>query len=101
MQASNTTSYEQAADDVTELFELPMTDHQVRRLCKPIGAERCAERDAATAAYAALPLVERKGVPEGVTAPDLAVVGVDGGRLQIIELSTSPDDAATDDPDRR
>ena len=95
---SNTTSYQQAAVAVTELFELPMTDQQVRRVCKPIGAERCAERDAATAAYAALPLVERKGVPEGVTAPDLAVVGVDGGRLQIIERSTSPDDAATDDP---
>lgn len=94
---SSNTSYGQAADDVTELFELPMTDHQVRRLCKPIGAERCAERDAATAAYAALPLVERKGVPAGVTAPDLAVVGVDGGRLQIIELPESSDDAA-DDP---
>ena len=94
---SNHTSYQQAAAAVTELFELPMTDHQVRRLCKPIGAERCAERDAATAAYAALPLVERKGVPAGVTAPDLAVVGVDGGRLQIIELPESSDDAA-DEP---
>jgi hypothetical protein len=37
-------------------------------------------------------LVERKNVPEGVDAPDLAVVGVDGGRLQIFER---PDQAKT------
>ena len=44
---SNNTSYEQAVAAVTELFELPITDQQLRRVCKPIGAERCAERDAA------------------------------------------------------
>src|SRR6185437_12112510 len=50
--------------------------------------------DAATAAYEALPLVERKGVPDGVTAPDLAVVGVDGGRLQVIDAADDDDDDA-------
>lgn len=93
---SNNTSYEQAAADLTELFELPIDGKQVRRVCKPIGAERCAERDVSTAAYEALPLVERKGVPAGVTAPDLAVVGTDGGRLQILELPESSD--GTDEP---
>lgn len=84
---------------MTELFELPLKAPQVRRVCKPIGAARCAERDAATKAYAALPLMARKGVPAGVEAPDLAVVGVDGGRLQIIDPcgDESVDDAADDD----
>ena len=92
---SSTTSYQQAAAARTELFELPITDHQVRRVCKPIGDERCAERDAATATYQALPLVERKGVPNGVTAPDLAVVGVDGGRLQIVGGASADSDPGT------
>jgi hypothetical protein len=48
---------------------------------------KLAERDAAVAAYQELPLSERKSVPAGVTAPDLAVVGCDGGRLQILERS--------------
>ena len=60
---------------------------QVERVCKRIGAERLAEREAAVKAYQALPLTERKGVPAGVPAPDVAVVGCDGGRLQILERS--------------
>lgn len=46
-----------------------------------------AERDAAVAAYQDKPLTERKDVPAGVKAPAIAVVGVDGGRLQIFERS--------------
>ncbi|HEY2909178.1 MAG TPA: hypothetical protein VGI99_02980 [Gemmataceae bacterium] len=91
---SKNTSYTEAADNLRELMDLAISDKEVRRVCKPIGAERCVERDAATAAYQALPLVERKGVPAGVTAPDLAVVGVDGGRLQVIDAA---DDDANDD----
>lgn len=91
---SNNTSYEQAERDLAELAELKVDDKQVRRLCKHIGAERCGERDAAAAAYQALPLVERKEVPKGVTAPELAVVGVDGGRLQIFERSAAADPPA-------
>jgi hypothetical protein len=44
-----------------------------------------AERDAEVSTYQAKPLTERKGVPEGVQAPAVAVVGIDGGRLQIFE----------------
>ena len=81
----NNTSYQQAEQDLRELAELDVGDKQVRRLCKTIGAERVQERDAAVLAYQAKPLTERKGVPEGVQAPAVAVVGVDGGRLQIFE----------------
>ena len=57
------------------------------------------ERDAAVAAYQALPLVERQGVPQGVTPPPVAVVGTDGGRIQILDrfapaIDTDPPAAA-------
>lgn len=72
----------------------------MERHTRRIGADRCAERDAAVAAFQALPLVERKAAPKGVVAPDLAVVSVDGGRLPILDRTAeaagntplSPDD---------
>jgi hypothetical protein len=82
---SNNTSYPQAKKDLEQLAELAVSDKQVRRVCKRIGEERVAERDAQVAAYQALPLTERKAAPAGVTAPAVAAVGVDGGRLQIFE----------------
>ena len=73
---------------------------QVRRVCKRIGAERCEERDKAVARYRALPLATRKGVPKNTTAPKLAVVGVDGGRLQIFERSATESKSAAPQPSR-
>src|SRR5438552_17653261 len=78
---SNNTSYTQAAQDLEQLAELKVSDKQVRRLCQRIGDERVAARDAQVAAYQPLPLTQRKAAPPGVTAPAVAVVGVDGGRL--------------------
>jgi hypothetical protein len=82
---SNNTSYAQAEQDLRVLAEIDASDKYTRRVCKGIGAERVAERDAAVAAYLEKPLSERKAVPADVTAPAVAVVGVDGGRLQIFE----------------
>jgi hypothetical protein len=82
---SNNTSYQQAEADLDHLAELDVSAKQVRRLCKRVGDERVEERDATVAAYQALPLVERKSAPPGVAPPALAVVGVDGGRVQIFE----------------
>jgi hypothetical protein len=62
---------------------------QVERVTKGIGLERCVERDDAVACYQALPLVQRKGVPDGVTSPSVAVVGTDGGRIQILERAAA------------
>lgn len=56
---------------------------QVERVTERIGAERCAQRDAEVEKYMGLPLVQRKDEPAGVAAPAVAVVSVDGGRLQI------------------
>lgn len=80
-------SYEQASRDLAKLAEVEVPTKQVERVCQRIGEERVAERDAAVDAYQALPLAERKSVPAGVTAPEVAVVGCDGGRLQILERS--------------
>lgn len=80
---------------MAELAEVHVPAKQVERIAKGIGQERCAERDRAAAAYLALPLLERKGAPAGVTPPDLAVVGTDGGRLQIFDRQAK---AATADP---
>jgi hypothetical protein len=82
---SNNTSYAQAEQALRVLAEIDVSDKQTRRVCQGIGRARLAERDAAVAAYQAKPLTERKGAPAGVTAPAVAVVGVDGGRLQILE----------------
>jgi hypothetical protein len=56
---------------------------QVERLSEQIGQERVAERDAAVEAWLARPLAQREDPPADVTPPQLAVVEMDGGRLQI------------------
>jgi hypothetical protein len=81
----NNSSFEQGRKDLSKLAEVEVSAKQVERVCKRIGAERVAERDEAVAKYQALPLTQRKEAPAGVTAPDLVVVGCDGGRLQILE----------------
>jgi hypothetical protein len=86
---SNNTSYQQAQAHLDQLAELDVPAKQVRRLCKRIGDERVAERDAAVAAYAALPLTQRKAAPAGVVPPALAAIGVDGGRLQVFERTAN------------
>jgi hypothetical protein len=100
---ANQKSYPQAEQALRELAELAVSDKQTRRICKSIGAERVCERDAEVAAYQVLPLVERKAAPAGVTPPALAVVGTDGGRLQIFERSAAaatmtPEVILDDDP---
>ncbi len=82
---SNHTSYAQAEQALRVLAEIDVSDKQTRRVCQGAGRARVAERDTAVAAYQAQPLAARKGAPPGVTAPAVAVVGVDGGRLQILE----------------
>lgn len=81
-----------------KLADLPVAEKQVERITRRIGAERVAERDADAAVFAALPLVEKFAVPCGVTAPPLAVVMADGGRLQIRDepgTGSAPPEPAT------
>jgi hypothetical protein len=64
---------------------------QIERLSQRIGRERQQERDAATAAWRARPLAQREQAPPGCAAPPLAVVEMDGGRLQIRRPGDEPD----------
>jgi hypothetical protein len=82
-------SFPQASDTLEHLADLAVDAKQVERLTESIGRERLAQRHAATAAFQALPLVEKFTSPPDATAPDLAVVMVDGGRLQILDRSAA------------
>jgi hypothetical protein len=83
-------SFAEGSELLGRLADLSVSAKQVERLARRIGTERVAERDAAVAAYQALPLVEKFAAPAGITPPDLAVVMADGGRLQILDRSQPP-----------
>jgi hypothetical protein len=83
-------SFAKGSEDLRDYLDLQVDPKQVERLTGRVGAERCARRDAAVERYLSLPLAERKDKPKGVTAPAVAVVGVDGGRLQIRRGAQAP-----------
>jgi hypothetical protein len=82
-------SFAEASTLLQQLADLKVSSKQVERLTRRIGEERVVERQAEEAAFQALPLVQKFETPTGVSAPDLAVVMVDGGRLQILDRSDS------------
>jgi hypothetical protein len=97
-------SFALGSKDLAVLAEVQVSAKQVERVTKRIGLERQEQRDENVQAYQALPLVQRKAVPEvrdcqgqpqKMAAPDVAVVGVDGGRLQILERGASAATATT------
>jgi hypothetical protein len=83
-------SFAEGSELLEQLADLSVSAKQVERVARRMGMERVAERDAEVAAYQALPLVEKFTLPAGVTAPDLAVVMADGGRLQILDRVVQP-----------
>lgn len=90
-------SFVQGSVDLAEYLDLEVDPKQIERVTKRIGVERCAGRDAAVERYLALPLAERKDKPADVAAPALAVVSVDGGRLQIRSDHTAAAAAGVDE----
>jgi hypothetical protein len=80
----NSVSYAQAARDLAELSDLNVKPKPVERLVKTIGQERTDQRDAAVEAHKQLPLMAKDVVanPER-PSPPVAMVSVDGGRIQI------------------
>jgi hypothetical protein len=84
-------SFAEGSELLQRLADVAVSAKQVERVARRIGTERVAERDAQVAAYQALPLVEKFAVPAGVTAPELAVVMADGGRLQILDRTARPE----------
>jgi hypothetical protein len=88
-------SFAQAGEMLERLADLTVGVKKVERLTEAIGDERVAQRDAATAAFGALPLVEKFAVSAGMTPPGLAVVMADGGRLQILDRAAAAAAAET------
>jgi len=80
---ANSPSFRRASNDLRLLAEVTVAVKQVERLTQQIGHERQQQRDAATAAYQARTLKQRDEAPSAQTPPSLAVVQMDGGRLQI------------------
>src|SRR5258707_1266 len=83
--ATACTSYQSASTVLAKLTDLSINEKRVERLTRDLGGERVAERDAQTADYEAMRIVGKFETPVGVPAPDLAVVMVDGGRLQVLD----------------
>jgi len=75
-------SYRQAADALEELAGVQVAPKQAQRITTQTGSDRVAERRQLVDEHHQRPLMTRVGVPSGVTAPDLGVIMMDGGRYQ-------------------
>ena len=85
----NSPSYQQASSDLAALGDLTVAPKPIERLVKRIGRERIDGRDAAVAAHQRLPLIEKDGVADPRRpCPAVAMVSVDGGRLQLRSTPT-------------
>jgi hypothetical protein len=93
--ASNGYSFAQASLHLAHLAERNVSVKQVERLAQRIGQERIDERDAEVETWKDLPLAKKFEGPPAVVSPDLAVIRVDGGRMQFRDGFAH----ATPDPD--
>jgi hypothetical protein len=83
------TSFATGRDDLRNLARLKISEKQVERVTERIGQERVDQRDGQVQAFCALPVME-KFVATVAHPPDLAVVSMDGGRLQIRDQPWGP-----------
>jgi hypothetical protein len=102
---TNHPSFGHGSEALAQLAGLTVPEKQVERFTKRIGQERVAERERDVAAFLALPLMEKVASP--IAQPvDLAVVEMDGGRLQILDrretvaaVATAPAEETGSEPD--
>ena len=78
-------SFQEAAEALDDLAEVTISSRQASRIAHEVGQQLQAERDQQVAELRACQLK-----PQVETRPALAVVGVDGGRLQIRGEGTVP-----------
>lgn len=78
---SQNTSFASGSENLRVLAGLTVSTKQVERLSRNIGQECVERRESQVRAFLELPLMER--VAADPHCPDLAVVSMDGGRLQI------------------
>jgi hypothetical protein len=81
-------SFAQGNQALVALAGLNVAEKQVERLTERIGQERVDQQDQAVQNFLALPLMEKSRSPVA-KPPDLAVVEMDGGRLQILDRRAS------------
>lgn len=86
---ANATSFRQASEDLHEEAEVTISAQRIMRATKRIGEERIAQREAEIEHWEQLPLPEQQRSPR-VQVPAVAVVEMDGGRLQIRERKPTP-----------
>jgi hypothetical protein len=89
---ANASSFHQAECDLKAVGELSISEQRVRRVTERIGQERIEQRDEAVKRWRALPLPQQQRSPHN-HIPSLAVVQVDGGRIQIRHDDEPPPDA--------
>lgn len=89
-------SYQQASRDLAELSGLKIPTKQVERLTRRIGQERAVQRAAAVAAYKDRPLMQKDAAADpSRPCPQVAMVSVDGGRLQIRGTGAAPEERSS------
>jgi hypothetical protein len=88
----NSTSYRQASHDLAALADLGVAPKPIERLVQRIGRERIDRREVAVATHQRRPLMEKDTVADPTRpCPAVAMVSVDGGRLQM--RASPPEDA--------
>ena len=86
----NGASFQQASLDLAEMSDLKIAPKPIERMVKKIGRERTDQRDAAVATHQRLPLMSKDDANPRHSRPSVAMVSVDGGRLQIREGASVP-----------
>ena len=88
---TNATSFRQASEDLQEEAEMAISEQRIMRATKRIGEERIEQRESEIEAWEQLALPEQQGSP-AEQVPAVAVVEMDGGRLQIRERKPSAEE---------
>lgn len=87
----NSLSYQQASRDLAVLSDLNVAPKPLERLVRRIGQERIDQRDTAVAVHKRLPLMAKDKVADSKRpSPSVAMVSVDGGRIQIRSAPSQP-----------
>jgi hypothetical protein len=91
-------SFAQGSAALAALAGLTIAPKQVERITEKIGRERVGQRDGAVEDFLKTPLMTRcrSPIPH---PPDLAVVEMDGGRLQILDRRAAAPDPVEDSDD--
>jgi len=83
-------SFSKAQTYLMKLADLDVSDQRIRRITRLRGRQRIQLREQLTQYYLDLKIPEQlQRVPDGVEAPSIAVVSLDGGRYQVLERSAT------------